>query len=85
MNNQFVKLYELTGSFQSWEDMQSKINVEKQVKGINLEPLNVDQLAGTVGPLLEVRYQSQIIFKTRLPFHCAKLRFEQFNKALYEK
>ena len=41
---------------QSWEDMQSKINVEKQVKGINLEPLNVDQLAGTVGPLLEVRY-----------------------------
>ena len=40
---------------QSWEDMQSKINVEKQVKGINLEPLNVDQLAGTVGPLLEVR------------------------------
>jgi len=39
---------------QSWEDMQSKINMEKQVKGINLEPLNVDQLAGTVGPLLEV-------------------------------
>ena len=36
--------------------MQSKINAEKQVKGINLEPLNVDQLAGTVGPLLEVRY-----------------------------
>jgi len=39
---------------QSWEDIQSKINVEKHVKGINLEPLNVDQLAGTVGPLLEV-------------------------------
>ena len=43
-------------SFQSWEDIQSKINVEKHVKGINLEPLNVDQLAGTVGPLLEVRW-----------------------------
>ena len=36
--------------------MQSKINAEKQVKGINLDPLNVDELAGTVGPLLEVRY-----------------------------
>ena len=48
--------YELKASFQSWEDMQSKINAEKQVKGINLEPLNVDELAGTVGPLLEVRY-----------------------------
>jgi len=40
---------------QSWEDMQSKINVEKKFKGINLEPLNVDQVAGTApGPLLEI-------------------------------
>ena len=43
-------------TFQSWEDMQSKINVEKKFKGINLEPLNVDQVAGTApGPLLEIR------------------------------
>ena len=43
-------------NFQSWEDMQSKINVEKKFKGINLEPLNVDQVAGTApGPLLEIR------------------------------
>ena len=63
-----------------------KINLEKKVKGIDLEPLNVDQLAGTVGPLLEVRYYSQIMLKTSDPnllsplqsrpnFDCAKPRF----------
>jgi len=50
---------------QSWEDMQSKINVEKQVKGINLEPLNVDKLAGTVGPLLEVS-ESAALYSAQL-------------------
>lgn len=50
---------------QSWEDMQSKINTEKQVKGINLEPLNVDELAGTVGPLLEVS-ESAALYSAQL-------------------
>merc|ERR1719431_1643329 len=39
---------------QSWEDTQSKINMERKMYGIDLEPLNVDQLAGTTGALLEV-------------------------------
>jgi len=40
---------------QSWEDTRHKINTEKKVGGVNLNPLNVDLLAGTNGrPVLDI-------------------------------